>query len=102
MSTTTKFFITGATGEFIEFLMHRRVSTLDTGYVGGTVLERFLDHPSAGSWTFTALVRSKDKAAVLQEAGVTPILGDLSDSDIVEKAASEADVVMAIVYHFSF
>jgi len=39
---------------------------------------------------------------VLQEAGVIPILGDLSDSDIVEKAASEADVVMAIVYHFSF
>jgi len=74
---------------------------LTTGYIGGTVLERFLDHPSAGSWTFTALVRSKDKAAVLKEAGVTPILGDLSDLDVIEKAAFEADVVMAIVCHFS-
>jgi len=74
---------------------------LTTGYIGGTVLERFLAHPSAGSWTFTALVRSKDKAAVLQEAGVTPIMGDLSDLDVIEKAASEADVVMAIVCYLS-
>jgi len=51
----------------------------------------------ASSWAFTALVRSSDKAEKLREAGVTPILGSLSDVDIVEKAASEADVVLAMV-----
>jgi len=78
--STTKFFLTGA-----------------TGYIGGTVLDRFLRHPSASSWSFTALVRSKEKAAKLKEAGVTPILGSLADLDLLEKAASEADVVIATV-----
>jgi len=78
--SSTKFFVTGA-----------------TGYIGGTVLDRFLSHPSASSWSFSALVRSEEKGKKLKEAGITPILGSLSDLDIIEKAASEADVVIAIV-----
>lgn len=61
------------------------------------MLERLLAHPSASSWSFTALVRSEDKAEKLKEAGVIPLIGKLSDLDIIEKAASNADVVLAIV-----
>jgi len=78
--SSTKFFITGA-----------------TGYIGGTILDRLLSHPSASSGSFFALVRSEEKAKKLKEAGITPILGSLSDLDIIEKAASEADVVIAMV-----
>ena len=61
------------------------------------MLERFLSHPSAASWTFNALVRSNDKAEKLKEFGINPVIGDLDNSDIVEEAASKADVVLDIV-----
>jgi len=66
------------------------------GYIGGTVLERFLSHPLAASWSFNALVRSNDKAEKLKEFGINPVIGDFDNFD-VEKAASEADVVLDIV-----
>jgi len=61
------------------------------------VLERFLSHPSAASWSFNALVRSNDKAEKLKEFGINPVIGDFENFDVVEKAASEADVVLDIV-----
>jgi len=72
------------------------------GYIGGTVLDRLLSHPSAVFWSFTALVRSKEKAAKLKEAGVTAIIADLTDSDLIEKAASEADVAFTMVLFLYF
>jgi len=80
MMSTKKFFITGA-----------------TGYIGGTVLDRFLRHESASSWQFTALVRSEDKAEKLRDFGVKTIIGSLSDLSLIENAASESDVVIAAV-----
>lgn len=66
-----------------------------TGYIGGTVLARLLDHPKASSFTITALLRNAAKAEKLKALGVTPLLGGLDDEALIEKAASEADVVIA-------
>ncbi|KAJ7101336.1 NAD-binding protein [Mycena belliarum] len=77
--TTTKFLITGA-----------------TGYIGGTVLTRFLEHPNAEAFHFTALVRDPKKAAIFEELGVHTVVGSHKDAALVEQLASEADVVLSI------
>lgn len=76
--TKTNFFLTGA-----------------TGYIGGSVLTRFLAHPRADTFQFTVIVRDPKKAAKLEELGVRAVVGSHSDPALVEKLASEADVVIA-------
>ncbi|KAJ6624186.1 NAD-binding protein [Mycena sp. CBHHK59/15] len=78
-SSKTNFFLTGA-----------------TGYIGGTVLMRFLAHPHASSFRFTVLVRDPKKAEKLSSIpGVHAVVGSHSDAHLVEKLASEADIVIA-------
>ncbi|KAJ7592995.1 hypothetical protein C8J56DRAFT_1161979 [Mycena floridula] len=79
MSPKIKFFMTGV-----------------TGYIGGPVLERFLSHPNAPNFEITVLVRSQTKADQFRSFGVNPIVGSLSDLELVEKLAAEADVVVAM------
>jgi len=79
MSSKTNIFITGA-----------------TGYIGGSVLLRLLDHPKADTFHITALVRSEGKAAKLRTLGIDTVIGSLSESDKLEKLASEADLVFSI------
>ncbi|KAK0439027.1 uncharacterized protein EV420DRAFT_1203380 [Desarmillaria tabescens] len=79
MTTKTTFFMAGV-----------------TGYIGGTVLERFLSHPNASSFHITALVRSSEKAEKLKKFGVEPILGSLSDLQLLEDSAANADAVVAM------
>lgn len=79
MSTKTKVFMTGI-----------------TGYIGGTVLERFLNRPDAGDFEFTALVRSPEKAEKFKTFGVNAVVGSLSDLDLLEKLVSEADLTIAM------
>ncbi|KAJ7315727.1 NAD(P)-binding protein [Mycena albidolilacea] len=74
----TNFFLTGA-----------------TGYIGGSVLARFLAHPHAGMFQFTVLVRDHNKAEKLKELGVNAVVGSHTDAALVERLASEADVVIA-------
>ncbi|KAJ6523495.1 hypothetical protein DFH09DRAFT_1096607 [Mycena vulgaris] len=74
----TQFFLTGA-----------------TGYVGGSILTRFLAHPHADTFHFTVLVRNPEKAAKFEEMGVRAVVGSHSDAQLVQKLASEADVVIA-------
>ncbi|KAF7336223.1 hypothetical protein MVEN_02170100 [Mycena venus] len=76
--TKTNFFLTGA-----------------TGYIGGSVLTRFLEHPHAGTFQFTVLVRDPKKAEKFKELGVNAVVGSHTDAALVEKLASEADVVIA-------
>ena len=61
-----------------------------TGYIGGSVAERLIrsGHHVIG------LVRSKDKAPLLKERGVEPIVGTLDDSQILTNAAHDADAVI--------
>ncbi|KAJ7854000.1 NAD(P)-binding protein [Mycena leptocephala] len=74
----TNFFLTGA-----------------TGYIGGTVLARFLAHPRADTFQFTVLVRDPKKAEKFKDLGVKAVVGSHKDAQLVEKLASEADVVIA-------
>ncbi|KAJ7174952.1 NAD-binding protein, partial [Mycena crocata] len=77
--TKTNFLLTGA-----------------TGYIGGAILTRFLAHPHASNFQFTVLVRDAKKAEKFDQLpGVKAVVGSHSDAHLVEKLASEADVVIA-------
>ncbi|KAF7316484.1 hypothetical protein MIND_00167500 [Mycena indigotica] len=66
-----------------------------TGYIGGSVLERFLSRPDADNFEFTALVRDTNKAEKLRAFGVKTVVGSLSDVALIERLASDADAVLA-------
>ncbi|KAF7348993.1 hypothetical protein MVEN_01420300 [Mycena venus] len=88
-STKTNFLLTGATGMSTSISIHVR------GYIGGSVLARFLLHPKADTFQFTVLVRDPKKAEKFKDLGVNAVVGSHSDAPLVEKLASEADVVIA-------
>ncbi|KAF8807004.1 NAD(P)-binding protein [Phlegmacium glaucopus] len=77
--TKTNIFLTGA-----------------TGYIGGTVLSRFLKHPDVGSFNITVLVRSPEKAEKLKAFGVNPVVGSHSDTSLMENLTAQTDVVIAV------
>ena len=94
-----------------QYLPHRRdrfvhplsasSSTLNlnssSGYIGGTVLGRFLAHPDVAQFNLTALVRSKEKAKKLETFGVNAVVGSLQDLELLESLASKADYVVSMV-----
>lgn len=61
-----------------------------TGYIGGSVAERLV---RAGH-VVLGLVRSKEKAPLLKERGIDPLLGSLDDWRILSDAAQAADAVV--------
>lgn len=69
------------------------------GYIGGAVLTRLLEHPKAAQFQIHALIRNKDKAALIASKypQVTPIIGVNQDLEILEKAAADADIVVTAV-----
>ncbi|KAG6808293.1 hypothetical protein H0H92_004623 [Tricholoma furcatifolium] len=67
-----------------------------TGYIGGSVLLRFLARPDVSSLKITALIRSPEKAAKFATFGVNPVVGSHTDHALLENLASEADVVISI------
>ncbi|KAF8969167.1 hypothetical protein BDZ97DRAFT_1915527 [Flammula alnicola] len=69
-----------------------------TGYIGGTVLTRLLQHPDAASFQIIALVRSAEKGEKLKTLGVDFIVGSYTDENLgfLTEAASRADVVIAV------
>jgi nucleoside-diphosphate-sugar epimerase len=68
-----RFFVTGA-----------------SGYVGGSVAQRLRDwgHEVLG------LVRSEEKARLLKQRGITPILGTLDEAAVLTGGARQADAVI--------
>jgi D-arabinose 1-dehydrogenase-like Zn-dependent alcohol dehydrogenase len=62
---------------------------------------RFLAHPRASTFQITVLVRDAKKAEKLMELGVDAVVGSHKDAPLVEKLASEADVVIAMVCAFN-
>ncbi|KAF8841111.1 NAD(P)-binding protein [Paxillus ammoniavirescens] len=78
MSTKTQVFITGA-----------------TGYIGGAVLARLLEHPTFPTSEITALVRKADKIPAFDSIGVNTVLGSHNDLELLEKRASQSDVIFA-------
>ncbi|KAJ7581763.1 hypothetical protein C8J56DRAFT_251361 [Mycena floridula] len=68
-----------------------------TGYVGGTVLSRLLEHVNVDEFTITALVRSEDKAKVLENlTKVKAVVGSHKDVELVENLASQADIILSL------
>lgn len=66
-----------------------------TGYIGGSVLWRLLNHSDRSKFAIKALVRDKTKAKrFASEYGVEPVEGSLSDLKELEAAASEADYII--------
>jgi nucleoside-diphosphate-sugar epimerase len=61
-----------------------------TGFIGSAVLKALL----AGGDDVTALVRSEENAALVADLGATPVLGGLTDLDVVAAAAAASDGVI--------
>ena len=68
-----------------------------SGYVGGTVLQRYLAHPKRDTFEITALVRNADKAKLLNTLGVKTVIASLSDFDKLAEASAKSDVVINLV-----
>lgn len=68
-----KFFLTGA-----------------TGYIGGSLARKLIEK----GYQVHGLVRSKEKAKLLQKEGVQPVHGSLDDADILAESAREAEGVI--------
>ncbi|EJD06863.1 NAD-binding protein [Fomitiporia mediterranea MF3/22] len=67
-----------------------------TGYIGGSVLWRLLNHKDAKNFNINLLVRDPSKAKLLQEKfGVEAIVGSHSDADKIEALAEQADCIIA-------
>ncbi|KAI9061107.1 NAD-P-binding protein [Trametes sanguinea] len=65
-----------------------------TGYIGGSVLERLLKHPSANTFDITVIVRNAEKAKILESKfGVKAVVGTHQDLDKLETLAENAHVV---------
>jgi nucleoside-diphosphate-sugar epimerase len=60
------------------------------GFIGGAIAARLMasGHPIRG------LVRTPEKAALLQARGIEPVLGDLSDTALLAREAKTADAVI--------
>jgi len=61
-----------------------------TGYIGGSIAERLI----ASGHQVVGLVRSKEKAPLLKERGIEPVLGTLDDPETLIHAATAADAVI--------
>ncbi|OSC98275.1 NAD-P-binding protein [Trametes coccinea BRFM310] len=65
-----------------------------TGYIGGAVLQKLLQHPNASTFDITVLVRNAEKAKILESKfGVKVVVGTHQELDKLESLAENADVV---------
>jgi D-arabinose 1-dehydrogenase-like Zn-dependent alcohol dehydrogenase len=99
MASNTHIFFTGATGMYV--LLYSGPSGVLTrpalGYIGGSVLQRLLAHPKRDTFEITALVRSPDKAKLLNTFGVNTVVASLSDHDRLTELAAASNVVIQTV-----
>jgi len=86
-------FLTGATGN-CPSTSSSFSPTIPSGYIGGSVLQRLLSHPD---FHITVLIRNPAKEVKFRSLGVQTALGSNSDHSLLERLASEADVVIACV-----
>jgi nucleoside-diphosphate-sugar epimerase len=65
-----------------------------TGFVGGTTFS--ILHETQPEYDYTLYTRNQDRAKVIAEnfPDVKFVYGDLDSVDVIEKAASKADVVV--------
>ncbi|WWD19302.1 hypothetical protein CI109_103760 [Kwoniella shandongensis] len=73
-------------------------TTNGTGWIGSHVVPILL----AKGYEVTALARSEESAKKLEAQGVTVLRGDLQDTEVLSKGASEADAVLHLAYNHDF
>ncbi len=61
-----------------------------TGYIGGTVAAKLI----AAGHQVTGLARDEERAGLLRERGISPLVGTLDDFDVLEAGARAADAVI--------
>lgn len=69
-------------------------STGATGYIGGDAIHTL--HTAHPDWSYTVLARRQEKGELVQTAfpNVRPVYADLDDSELIEREAAAADVVL--------
>ncbi|KAG6330977.1 hypothetical protein ID866_8113 [Astraeus odoratus] len=69
-----------------------------TGYIGGAVLSRLIEHPTYETTEISVLIRpsKKDKIPALESLGLKPVLGTYDDLELLKEEASKADIVIAV------
>ena len=73
----------------------RMLSIVTTGCIGDSLLTRLLQHQNASNFKITPLIRGDEsRVKKLASRGVTSLISSNDSSDILQKAASESDVVM--------
>ena len=60
------------------------------GYIGGSVASKLIQ----GGYRVRGLVRTEQKASALAKLGIEPVIGDLSDTDLILNEAQQADGVV--------
>ncbi|KAH7180320.1 hypothetical protein DER46DRAFT_619850 [Fusarium sp. MPI-SDFR-AT-0072] len=80
--------------EFTKMAAKSVFITGTTGFIGGDAF--YALHKAHPDWKYTILVRSEDKGKDVQKQypDVKLAIGSLDDSKVIEKAASEADIVI--------
>ncbi|KAF5250660.1 hypothetical protein FOXYS1_14857 [Fusarium oxysporum] len=80
--------------EFTKMAAKSVFITGTTGFIGGDAF--YALHKAHPDWKYTILVRSEDKGKDVQKQypNVKLAIGSLDDSKVIEKAASEADIVI--------
>lgn len=99
-SQTKKILLFGATGKWPSSSAKAFLSSFVrvTGYIGGSVLNRLLEHEKASTFSITVPVRSSEKAKMLESKfEVQAEIASLSDHEKLESLASNADIVIHTV-----
>lgn len=69
-----------------------------TGWIGSAVAQELID---AGH-SVVGLVRSKNKVESLAAVGITPLLGSLTDLDVLRQGAGDADGIIHTAFDLDF
>lgn len=64
--------------------------TGSTGFIGGSIARELCDR----GYSVTGLVRDESKAKDLEDSGIKPLLGTLSDIDVLKMGAQESDIIV--------
>jgi hypothetical protein len=64
------------------------------------VLSKLLEHEQFAQFHITSLLRASEKAPILHERNIEPLIGSNEDLDKLETAAANSDVVISTVSYW--
>ena len=90
--------ISSSQAQQVRYQVHLVLTELSqTGYVGGSVLSRLLNHTLSDTFRITALVRAPEKATQFRKMGIDAVVGSYADHDLLTHLSANADIVIACV-----